>query len=55
MPAFQWSGLGAYALGALAAWSSPVLPPVVGVGVAFLAHALISRLFPAAEGVPEQS
>ncbi|ERS10788.1 cytosine permease [Alloalcanivorax xenomutans] len=55
LPAFQWSGLGAYALGALAAWSSPVLPPVVGVGVAFLAHALISRLFPAAEGVPEQS
>lgn len=51
LPAFQWSGLCAYGIGALAAWASPVLPPVVGVAAAFAAHALLSRWWPARDAL----
>jgi len=44
LPAFNWCGLLAYALGSVAAYSSPLLPPVVGVAVAVLAYAVLLRL-----------
>lgn len=43
-PAFNWLGLGAYAIGSIAAYSSPVLPPVVGVLAAAISYAMLLRL-----------
>ncbi|APX92230.1 cytosine permease [Halomonas sp. 1513] len=43
LPAFRWVGLMAYALGSLAAYLSPLLPPLVGVLVAVLSYALLLR------------
>ncbi|PAU74482.1 cytosine permease [Halomonas salipaludis] len=43
LPAFHWVGLLAYALGSLAAYLSPLLPPLVGVLVAVLSYALLLR------------
>lgn len=45
LPNFNRIGLGAYALGSGAAYFSPVLPPVVGVGVAVLAYAVLLASF----------
>ncbi|MBD3896837.1 cytosine permease [Halomonas sp. ML-15] len=42
-PAFHWVGLLAYAAGSLAAYLSPLLPPLVGVLVAVLSYALLLR------------
>ncbi len=44
LPAFNWLGLGAYAIGSIAAYSSPVLPPVVGVLAAAISYAMLLRL-----------
>ncbi|MBR9883875.1 MAG: cytosine permease [Oceanospirillales bacterium] len=44
LPAFNWSGLGAYALGSASAYASPVLPPIVGVLVAALCYGVLIRL-----------
>ena len=44
LPAFNWCGLLAYALGSTAAYFSPLVPPVVGVAVAVTAYALFLRL-----------
>ncbi|MEQ4537479.1 MAG: cytosine permease [Billgrantia sp.] len=41
LPNFNWVGLGAYGLGSLAAFLSPVLPPLVGVGAAVAAYAAL--------------
>ena len=43
LPAFHWVGLLAYAIGSLAAYLSPLLPPLVGVLVAVLSYGLLLR------------
>ncbi|WP_143025108.1 hypothetical protein [Franzmannia pantelleriensis] len=48
LPAFHWVGLLAYAAGSLAAYLSPLLPPLVGVLVAVLSYALLLRFGTAA-------
>ncbi|MFI0473784.1 cytosine permease [Halomonas sp. HMF6819] len=44
LPAFDHRGLTAYAIGAAAAYFSPLLPPLVGVLVAALSYALLLRV-----------
>ena len=44
LPAFNWCGLLAYALGSAAAYFSPLLPPVVGVVVAVIGYGVLLRL-----------
>lgn len=57
LPAFNWSGLIAYALGALCAWLSPWIAPLVGIlvsaAVYMLLHALVKKPCPA-NAAPEQ-
>ncbi|PMR74742.1 cytosine permease [Billgrantia endophytica] len=43
LPAFNWVGLFAYALGSAAAYASPVLPPLVGVLAAASGYGLLRR------------
>ncbi|MCL7930681.1 cytosine permease [Halomonas llamarensis] len=45
LPNFNWLGLTAYFLGSVAAYLSPVLPPLVGIGVAVLSYALLIACF----------
>lgn len=45
LPKFNWRGLGAYGLGSLAAFYSPVLPPLVGILIAVLAYAILLACF----------
>lgn len=45
LPKFNWRGLGAYGLGSLAAFFSPVLPPLVGIVAAVLAYAVLLACF----------
>lgn len=44
LPAFNWLGLAAYGIGSLAAYSSPILPPVIGVLVAAISYTVLLRL-----------
>ncbi|HRP23881.1 MAG TPA: cytosine permease [Thauera sp.] len=44
LPRFNWVGLGAYALGALSAWFSPWVAPLVGIAVAALSYVLLFEL-----------
>ena len=44
LPAFNWIGLGAYAIASAAAYLSPVMPPIVGVFVAIVAYGILSFL-----------
>lgn len=44
LPAFNWLGLGAYAIGSIAAYNSPMLPPVVGVLAAAISYGVLLRL-----------
>ncbi|WP_299200381.1 cytosine permease [uncultured Amphritea sp.] len=44
LPAFNWLGLAAYGIGSIAAYSSPMLPPVVGVLAAAISYAVLLRL-----------
>ena len=46
LPDFDRRGLGAYAMGAAAAFFSPLLPPLVGVLVAALSYALLLLIRP---------
>ncbi|ARS54492.1 cytosine permease [Kushneria konosiri] len=46
LPDFNRRGLGAYAIGAAAAYFSPLLPPLVGVLVAALSYALLLSIRP---------
>lgn len=41
LPDFNWLGLSAYVLGAAAAYFSPFLPPIVGVGVAAIVYFIL--------------
>ncbi|AZC19629.1 cytosine permease [Pseudomonas sp. CMR5c] len=44
LPAWNWPGLGAYGLGTLAAFCSPWVAPLVGIGVASLGYILFRTL-----------
>lgn len=44
LPAFNWFGLSAYAIGSMAAYFSPFLPPVVGVLVAAVVYGVLIRV-----------
>lgn len=44
LPRFNWIGLSAYSLGALFAWFSPWMAPLVGIGVAALSYVLLFEL-----------
>ncbi|POA52333.1 MULTISPECIES: cytosine permease [unclassified Pseudomonas] len=44
LPAWNWPGLGAYGLGTLAAFCSPWVAPLVGIGVASLGYVLFRTL-----------
>ena len=41
LPAFNWVGLGAYLIGALSAYFSPWVAPLVGIAVAALAYVVL--------------
>ncbi|WP_410977590.1 cytosine permease [Cobetia sp. SIMBA_158] len=41
---YHWPGLAAYAIACLCAWSSPFMPPVVGVVVAFVVYGGLIKL-----------
>lgn len=45
LPTFNWLGLGAYAIASIAAYFSPIAPPVVGVVVAIVAYGILFSLF----------
>ncbi|MDO9568809.1 MAG: cytosine permease [Hydrogenophaga sp.] len=44
LPRFNWVGLGAYAIGALSAYLSPWVAPLVGIGVAALSYVLLYEI-----------
>ncbi|MDF2077054.1 cytosine permease [Pseudomonas mendocina] len=44
LPAFNWVGLGAYLIGALSAYFSPWVAPLVGIAVAALAYVVLYEL-----------
>lgn len=44
LPRFNWIGLGAYAIGALCAYFSPWVAPLVGIAVAALSYVLLFEL-----------
>lgn len=46
IPNFNWLGLAAYSLGAICAYSSPWIAPLVGIAVAFVVYATFNSLFP---------
>lgn len=50
LPAFNWVGLGAYLIGALSAYFSPWVAPLVGIAVAALAYVVLFELNKALAG-----
>jgi cytosine permease len=42
LPALNWPGLSAYAVGTVAAFSSPWLAPLVGIAAAALTYVLLT-------------
>ena len=57
LPRFNWLGLGAYAVGAVVAYLSPWIAPLVGITVSALVYIALTRLSkrqPAADSVAEQ-
>jgi len=57
LPRFNWSGLGAYAVGAVVAYLSPWIAPLVGITVSALVYIALTRLskrLPAADSVTGQ-
>lgn len=44
LPDFNWIGLGSYALASIAAYFSPVVPPIVGVIVAIVVYGALTSL-----------
>ena len=45
LPAFNWPGLSAYAVGTVAAFSSPWVAPLVGIAAAALTYVLLTGVF----------
>lgn len=57
LPRFNWLGLSAYAVGAVVAYLSPWIAPLVGITVSALVYIALTRLSkrqPAADSVAEQ-
>lgn len=50
LPAFNWVGLGAYLVGALSAYGSPWVAPLVGIAVAALAYVVLFEIRKALAG-----
>jgi cytosine permease len=50
LPAFNWTGLGAYLIGAVCAYLSPWVAPVVGILVGALAHIVLFEVQRALSG-----
>ncbi|WP_457980663.1 cytosine permease [Ectopseudomonas composti] len=50
LPAFNWVGLGAYLIGALSAYFSPWVAPLVGIAVAAVAYVVLFELNKALAG-----
>ncbi|AQZ34436.1 cytosine permease [Pseudomonas sp. LPH1] len=50
LPAFNWVGLGAYLIGAVSAYFSPWVAPLVGIAVAALAYVVLFELNKALAG-----
>ena len=46
LPNFNWLGLSAYAIGAICAYVSPWVAPIVGIAVAFVCYATLTAIFP---------
>jgi cytosine permease len=44
LPAFNWAGLAAYAVGTVAAFSSPWVAPLVGIAAAALTYVLLTGM-----------
>ncbi|SFU05119.1 cytosine permease [Pseudomonas marincola] len=44
LPAFNWIGLSAYTIGAVCAYLSPWIAPIVGIAVAAVAYIVLSKL-----------
>ncbi|ENU87726.1 hypothetical protein F972_02992 [Acinetobacter sp. CIP 102529] len=47
LPNFNWNGLIAYSIGAIVAYNSPWIAPIVGIAVASVCYVVLIRLFPA--------
>ncbi|EEY91749.1 cytosine permease [Acinetobacter baumannii] len=47
LPNFNWNGLIAYSIGAIVAYNSPWIAPIVGIVVASVCYVVLIRLFPA--------
>ena len=47
LPNFNWNGLIAYSIGAIVAYNSPWIAPIVGIVVASGCYVMLIRLFPA--------
>ncbi|WP_339486006.1 cytosine permease [Pseudomonas sp. EL_65y_Pfl2_R95] len=50
LPAFNWIGLSAYLAGAICAYISPWVAPIVGIGVAAFAYIVLSKVLSPALG-----
>lgn len=46
LPNFNWNGLIAYSIGAIVAYNSPWIAPIVGIVVASVCYVVLIRLFP---------
>lgn len=46
LPNFNWKGLVSYAVGAICAYVSPWIAPIVGIAVAFILYSILLVLFP---------
>lgn len=44
LPAFNWIGLGSYAIASATAYASPIMPPIVGVLMAMVSYGILSFL-----------
>ncbi|MGJ8516995.1 cytosine permease [Carnimonas bestiolae] len=55
LPAFNYAGLAAYALGALAAFLSPWIAPIVGIVSSFVVYALLSKFVTAGRSLASSS
>ncbi|WP_228147379.1 cytosine permease [Acinetobacter sp. ANC 3813] len=55
LPNFNWVGLIAYTLGAVCAYTSPWIAPIVGIAVAFTCYSVLNALFPVKQAVLQQA
>ena len=55
LPNFNWIGLIAYSLGAVCAYTSPWIAPLVGIAVACICSSVLNALFPVKQAVLQQA